>query len=601
VVHVTNLQPPGSVLTTLRDEIVVTWATKKATEFSTVQYGEWGSSGGGGGGGGGYGQAVSGGVSEDPLLPLFTNGTQYEFTDGGPAKSVRVIHTVVLSNLEPGVKYAYRVGGHSVEPKHWSVEFFFFAKRTPAQIAAGPPLKMIAACDVGLQESAGLLKLIEGELHKDDNGTAFSSIPDVLLQCGDFAYDLDTDDGKNGDKFLEHIQPVAAYVPYMVSAGNHENAYNFSHYAARFAMPGTGGSTGNQYYSFDIGPVHVVAYNGEAFFWPEHFDVDYIERMYNWLEEDLRKANENRAAVPWIVVHAHRPMYCVETEDHMVQDKKEVSLAAAVLKLPKKLRIFGEGIMGKKSPGKSLPGHCEWEREASRKGVPSSCVAEYGLMCSQRGAPAAETKLQEEAVEEPEEAVAAAATAEKEQSAEEEVEEEAVGAANEKKTGQKKIGQKQTRFPVEELFFNYGVDVAFFGHEHAYERYYPVYDEEVRRGPDIAFDRYYEPGATVHITTGSGGNKNMDEEGKKPNRGTCDDSAPWCAYESGYDHHDGHASDFTYARITVHNATTLEWEQVSAVAHGNVIDRFHIVTPTHGPFGGAGGGDVGAGGSAQLA
>ena len=58
----------------------------------------------------------------------------------------------------------------------------------------------------------------------------------------------------------------------MVSAGNHENAYNFSHYAERFVMPGRsdpggrggGRATANQYYSFDVGPVHVAAYNGEG-------------------------------------------------------------------------------------------------------------------------------------------------------------------------------------------------------------------------------------------------------------------------------------------------------------------------------------------------
>lgn len=561
-------------LGTNEDEMVVTWATHKATSFSSVEYGK--------------AEESSSSSGDDFLLPLRTNGTQREFIDDGPAKSVRFMHTVVLRDLEPGVKYEYRVGGHSPEPKHWSATFFFFAKRSPAQISSGPPLKMIAVCDVGVQESAGLLKLIEDELQKDANSSSSSSsyIPDVLIQCGDFAYDLDTDNGKNGDEFMEHIQPVAAYVPYMVSAGNHENAYNFSHYAERFTMPGHGGITGNQYYSFDVGPVHVVAYNGEAFFWPEHFDVDYISRMYRWLEDDLRRANENRVAVPWIVVHAHRPMYCVETESAKLKKKEKASLASAILKLPKKLRLFGEDILGVKSP--ETPGHCEWEREAARKGVPSSCLAEHGLMCSKR---APEGQLGGEDVDE--EAVATAAT------------ETATATATAPKT---KTETKMKRFPVEDLFFQYGVDVAFFGHEHAYERFYPVYDEEVKSGPDVTFDRYYNPGATVHVTTGSGGNKNMDEEGKKPNRGECNASSPWCAYESGYDRHDGHSSDFTYGRITVHNSTTLEWEQISAVTHGRVIDRFLIVAPTHGPFGaprtGAenvlGGGGGGAGGGSAV-
>jgi hypothetical protein len=29
---------------------------------------------------------------------------------------------------------------------------------------------------------------------------------------------------------MERIEPIAAYVPYMTCPGNHEIAYNFSHY-----------------------------------------------------------------------------------------------------------------------------------------------------------------------------------------------------------------------------------------------------------------------------------------------------------------------------------------------------------------------------------
>ena len=56
--------------------------------------------------------------------------------------------------------------------------------------------------------------------------------------------------------------------------------------------------------------------------------------------------------------------------------------------------------------------------------------------------------------------------------------------------------------------------------------------------------------------------------------------------------------------VAVHNATTLEWEQISAVADGKVIDRFLIVAPTHGSFAtrgvGGGGGGGGGGGVASA-
>ena len=336
-------------------------------------------------------------------------------------------------------------------------------------------------------------------------------------------------------------------------------------------MPGQGVATSNQYYSFDLGLVHIVAYNAEAFFWPEHFDEEYIARMYKWLEDDLRAANGNRAAVPWVVVHAHRPFYCVETEKSAVE-LAEVAREATFMevmrrKMPKKLRMFGDSLLTKTPKSPKLTGHCEWEKEAARRGVPSQCAAANGLMCSQR-APGLDPELS--ALQ----AVAASAAS---------LSSVAVAVTTAAAATVGEVG-KGARFPIEALFYDYGVDVAFFGHEHAYERYYPVYDEQVMLDAGITFDRYHAPRATVHVTTGSGGNKNMDIGGKKPLRGACNDSSPWCAFQSGFDRHDGHSSDFTYGRLTVHNSTTLEWEQISAEEGGGVIDRFVIVAPTHGSF-----------------
>ena len=36
---------------------------------------------------------------------------------------------------------------------------------------------------------------------------------------------------------MKEIQSVSAYLPYMVSPGNHEARYNFSHYLNYFTMP----------------------------------------------------------------------------------------------------------------------------------------------------------------------------------------------------------------------------------------------------------------------------------------------------------------------------------------------------------------------------
>merc|ERR1712045_815523 len=65
-------------------------------------------------------------------------------------------------------------------------------------------------------------------------------------------------------------------------------------------------SPNNWFYSWDIGLVHFVAISTEIYF--DYLDM--IPVQWNWLKQDLEKANANRDNVPWIVVHGHRSMYC---------------------------------------------------------------------------------------------------------------------------------------------------------------------------------------------------------------------------------------------------------------------------------------------------
>ena len=53
---------------------------------------------------------------------------------------------------------------------------------------------------------------------------------DALLHLGDIAYDLGSLEGRRGAAFLRKAQPVAAAVPSLVAAGNHEWHANFSHF-----------------------------------------------------------------------------------------------------------------------------------------------------------------------------------------------------------------------------------------------------------------------------------------------------------------------------------------------------------------------------------
>lgn len=123
---------------------------------------------------------------------------------------------------------------------------------------------------------------------------------------------------------MSTIETLAARTPYMTCPGNHEHHRNFSHYDARFSMLGDRNQPdhdaplskriNNHFYSIDIGPAHIVQFSTEYYYYTE-YGWKQIERQYRWLEEDLRKANENRQKRPWIIVMGHRPLYCLKIGD----------------------------------------------------------------------------------------------------------------------------------------------------------------------------------------------------------------------------------------------------------------------------------------------
>jgi len=121
-------------------------------------------------------------------------------------------------------------------------------------------------------------------------------------------------------------------------------------------------------------------------------------------------------------------------------------------------------------------------------------------------------------------------------------------------------------YGIEKLLYKYGVDLYLCGHEHSYERLFPVYNSTVMNGSVAA--PYYNPKATVHIITGSAGCKEGLERFGPHGMG------PWSAFRS---------STYGYARMTVYNGTHLHWEQVLD-STGKVIDQFWLINEHHGSF-----------------
>lgn len=352
------------------------------------------------------------------------------------------VHQVLLTDLVPGQKYRYRCG--SLE-NGLSEVFTFVAMKDGHDWSP----RFAVYGDMGTENAQSLPRL--------KNDTMLGKY-DAILHVGDFAYDMANNDGLVGDLFMNKIQSIAAYVPYMTSVGNHEYHYNFTQYINRFNMPNKDGSFGgdnNFFYSFDIGPVHIISFSTE-FYYFFIYGFDQVRRQYEWLEKDLKEANkpENRAQRPWIITMGHRPMYCTNAGSN----------------------------------------DCTKMDDRVRKGLPY--INKYGL---------------------------------------------------------------------EDLFYEYGVDVEFWAHEHSYERLWPIYDYKVFNGSEK--EPYHNPGAPVHIVTGSAGCKENHDKFRP--------SKYFSAFRS---------NDYGYSRMQVFNSSHLYLEQVSDDQDGKIVDSIWIVKDKHGPY-----------------
>ncbi|XP_014669644.1 PREDICTED: iron/zinc purple acid phosphatase-like protein [Priapulus caudatus] len=268
-------------------QVMVTWTTFNATSSTVVEYGR-----------------------SERALNHSQKGSLTLFVDGGEEYRKEYIHRTLLSRLKPDSTYYYRCGG----PEAWSRVFHFRTIKTGTEWR--PRVAIFG--DMGYHNAESLPHLrkevMAGDFH-------------AMCHIGDFAYNMDDDNGRVGDEFLRQMEQVAAYVPYMITPGNHDSIYNFTHVRNRFTMPNT---NDNMMYSWNLGPIHFISISTEFYYFIQ-YGFWQIVRQYQWLERDLKEANrpENRAKRPWIVTMGHRPMYCTNTDEDdctSVRDKVRIGL-----------------------------------------------------------------------------------------------------------------------------------------------------------------------------------------------------------------------------------------------------------------------------------
>jgi len=229
-----------------------------------------------------------------------------------------VIHTVVMEDLRPSTTYYYRVGN---DVDGWSSIYSFLTR----PVDEDATVNIVAYGDMGATPAA------QETINYVAARIATMNITG-LVHIGDISYARGI--AVIWEAFMTQIQSVAARVPYMVSIGNHEYDHltggekdpsgapapggfrpSWGNYGRdsggecavpmvrRFRSPSNG--NGIFWYSFEIGPVHILLFSAEHDFQPSSV-------QYNWIERDLKSVNRTRT--PWIIVGSHRQMFTSEND-----------------------------------------------------------------------------------------------------------------------------------------------------------------------------------------------------------------------------------------------------------------------------------------------
>ncbi|BDA44108.1 Purple acid phosphatase 15 [Coccomyxa sp. Obi] len=286
-----------------------------------------------------------------------------------------VLHTAIISNLQPNTRYYYRVGDGTTFSDTIS-----FRSLMDAGMEYPQRLLLIADWGMSHNSSTTLDHIVASALN--------STNPPLVLYAADYSY-ADTwfpngtvsipntavEGNPNAgtyqpvwDAWQRFIQPLVGQVPFIGSTGNHEEEQEadgsiFKAVQARWPTPSLASMSPSYFfYSVNAGPTHNIILSN-------YIDYTDFSPQKNWLTRDLM--NVDRSVTPWVTITFHNPWYTTDTS------------------------------------------YKEWE---------------------------------------------------------------------------------QMRISLEPLTYQYGVDVFFYGHVHAYERTTPVYNYTV------------DPCGAVHITIGDGGN-----------------------------------------------------------------------------------------------
>ncbi|KAF8012077.1 hypothetical protein BT93_I0262 [Corymbia citriodora subsp. variegata] len=248
--------------------VIVSWVTSDAPGLSIVNFG------------------TSPGRYTLSAEGTMTNYTFHDYKSG-------YIHHCLLEGLKYDTKYYYKIGeGES------SREFSF---QTPPKIGPDAPYKFGIIGDLG--QTYNSLSTLEHYMH---------SGAQAVLFVGDLSY-ADryqyNDVGLRWDTWGRFIEKIAAYQPWLWSAGNHEIEYMpymgevipFKSYLHRYATPYLASKSSSPlWYAVRRASAHIIVLSSYSPF------VKYTPQ-WMWLREEFKRVD--REKTPWLIVLMHAPIY----------------------------------------------------------------------------------------------------------------------------------------------------------------------------------------------------------------------------------------------------------------------------------------------------
>ncbi|KMZ72870.1 Purple acid phosphatase [Zostera marina] len=203
------------------------------------------------------------------------------------------IHHCTLKELKHNTMYFYEIGdGNSTRKFHFI---------TPPNV--GPDVRYTFGIIGDLGQTFDSNRTLQ---HYQSN-----PVGQTVLYVGDLSYadHYHLHDNRRWDSWGRFVERVAAYQPWIWTAGNHEldflpehaEPFPFKPFMSRYPTPyKVSMSTSPLWYSIKRGPAYIIvlsSYSAYGTYTPQ----------YEWLLQELPKVN--RSETPWLIVLVHSPWY----------------------------------------------------------------------------------------------------------------------------------------------------------------------------------------------------------------------------------------------------------------------------------------------------